>query len=307
MKLRVFDGHCDTAFELWYRGESLSANSCHIDLQKAAGFSSYAQVFAFCSMSGCYDGAPCGPEEFLTLPLQTLRREVAKNSERIAFASDGASIERVLTEEKIAALLSIEGAEVIGCDPERLFWLRAEGFSMATLTWNADNALAGWHGSDRGLTGQGREFVRTAQSLGILIDVSHLGERSFWDLMEMTEKPIVASHSNSRALRDVTRNLTDEQLRALAQTGGTVGLNLYTDFLGEHADFSTLRAHLERMLTICGETHVALGGDLDGCETLPAGFANVADYAAFYDYLMKCGYSPELLDRIFFTNLLRLF
>lgn len=301
--MKLFDGHCDTAYELWTRGEGLERNSCHIDLQKAAGLEAYAQVFAFCSNAGRPGG---GTERLLTEPLALLCREVEKNRSRIGFAANGAEALRLTEQGRSAALLSVEGCEVIGCDPGRLEWLREQGFCMLTLTWNADNALAGWHGSALGLTPRGRDFVREAQRLGLRIDVSHLSEAAFWQLMDCTQAPILASHSNSRALCGCTRNLTDDQLRALSQAGGTVGLNLYPPFLGGKADFDTLRAHLEHMLTLCGEDHVALGGDLDGCDELARGFTDVSSWASFYAYLQAAGYPADLLDRIFFRNLLQL-
>ena len=301
--IRLFDGHCDTAYELWKRNEPLHRNSCHISLEKAAALDAYAQVFAFCS----YACTGADAESLLNEPLAVLRREVAQNRQTIAFARTRDDILRTISEGKVAALLSVEGAEVIGCDPDRLAWLSEQGFCMTTLTWNADNALAGCHASDRGLTDQGKDFVRQAQALDILIDVSHLGERAFWDLVDITQKPILASHSNARALLDYTRNLTDDQLRAIADTGGTVGLNLYPPFLGESAGFETLRRHLEHLLRVCGESHVALGGDLDGCDVLADGFSDVASYPSFYRYLSSNGYSDALLERIFFTNLLQLF
>ena len=302
--IRLFDGHCDTAFELWRRGQSLENNPCHIDLRKAAAFGAYAQVFAFCSYAGMAD-VDC--EAMLTEPYAVLRTQVRKNAAKIAVADSRDTIIRSISAGKAAALLSVEGAEVIACDPNRLFALRGQGFRMLTLTWNADNTLAGCHLSDKGLTAQGRAFVREAQALDILVDVSHLGERAFWELVDITAKPILASHSNARALCDHSRNLTDDQLRAIAETGGTVGLNLYPPFLGNHAGFKTLLRHLEHMLTVCGETHVALGGDLDGCDHLAAGFSTVADYADFYAFLSARGYDEPLLDRLFFTNLLALF
>lgn len=305
--IRLFDGHCDTAFMLWYQNQPLLQNTCHVDLVKARAFHAYAQVFAFCSYAGQTDLMPCTQEEYLTIPLRILREEVEKNGDRIAFAGNAADIARLNGEGKIAALLSIEGPEVIGCDPERLPALRAQGFCMSTLTWNADNSLAGWHGGDKGLTDRGRAYVEAAQKNHIIIDVSHASMSSFWDVVDITMKPIVASHSNCRALCEHSRNLTDDQMRAIAATGGTVGLNLYQPFLGEDADFGTLRDHLEHMLRVCGETHVALGGDLDGCDLLPRGFRDLADYAAFRDYLKNCGYSENLLNCIFYDNLYRLF
>lgn len=306
MSIRLFDGHCDTAFELWTRRAALSRNTCHIDLEKASSLNHYVQVFAFCSYAGSMEGVNCTQEEVLTLPLEKLRQEIAANAQTIGFAADASAVDILLSEGKTAALLSLEGPETIACDPSRLPWLQKQGFVMTTLTWNADNALAGCHLSDSGLTKTGEYFVRAAEEQQILIDVSHLSESAFWDLCRITKRPILASHSNCRSLCDHSRNLTDDQLRAVAATGGTVGLNLYPPFLGKSADFATLRAHLEHMLRLCGEQHVALGGDLDGCEQLAEGFTSLADYSNFYNYLHSCGYSEQLLDALFFENLMRL-
>ena len=305
MKMRLFDAHCDTAFELWRREESLEKNSCHISLDKAAGFDAYAQIFAFCSLAGLKNKLRA--EDLLNRPLEKLRQEVGKHSERIAFAKNGREVAELNAQGKLAALLSVEGPEVIGCDPDRLYGLKEEGFVMTTLTWNADNPLAGWHGSERGLTDQGKAFVKAAQRLDVYLDVSHLSERAFWDLAEITEGPIVASHSNCRSLCKHSRNLTDDQLSLIAQTGGVVGLNLYVPFLGEAANYETLQRHLEHMLKLCGEKSVCLGGDFDGCDELPNGFQNLSDYGNFYQHLQNQGYSESLLDNIFYGNLFRLF
>ena len=302
MKLRLFDAHCDTAYELWHRGEWLDRSSCCIDLEKAAGFDAYAQIFAFCSYAGC----DVGERDLLWKPLAYLHAEIERNLERIAIADSPNAVQRLTQTGKIAALLSVEGAEVIDCKPEALATLREAGIIMTTLTWNADNALAGFHGSTEGLTRQGTDFVREAQHLGIAVDVSHLSEAAFWDLTKVTQKPLLASHSDCRALCDHTRNLTDDQLRAIADTDGAVGLNLYVPFLGQTADFETLLRHLEHMLRLCGEGRVMLGGDLDGCDRLPEGFTDIGSSAALYAYLRDRGYAETLLDRIFFDNLLHL-
>lgn len=305
MSIPVFDAHCDTAFELWYRQETLERNTCHIDLEKAGDFSAYTQIFAFCSLAG---EALCpgisGARDYLTKPLDYFRAELKKHPERIGAASSIQEAMRLNAEGKHAALFSLEGAEVIDCDPGKLEALFAQGFVMSTLTWNADNALAGWHGSDAGLTSAGRDFVAQAQRLGMAIDVSHLSEKAFWDLISVTKKPILASHSNCRALCDVSRNLTDDQLRAIRDTDGVVGLNLFVPFLGENADFFTVLRHLEHLLKLCGETNVVLGGDLDGCNELPRGFLNVGSYRELYRFLHERGFSERLLRRVFYDNLM---
>ncbi len=279
--IRVFDAHADTPYELWIRKEHLAKSTCHIDEEKAKVFSHYEQVFAFCSLVGS-------------------KWEITKEE----FQECYEYFLRELKDQKtIHPHLSIEGAECIDCDPERIAALSQEGFVMSTLTWNADNELAGWHKSEKGLTDKGRAYVHSAQEHGVLIDVSHLSDTGFWDIMKVTRGPIVASHSNCRALWQTGRNLTDDQLRAIAETGGVVGLNLYTAFLGKDVTFDTLRRHLDHILELCGPRHICLGGDLDGCDVLPAGFRDVTSYCDLHSYLSRHGYGEELLDALFYSNL----
>ena len=308
--MKLFDGHCDTAYELWTRGEGLERNSCHIDLQKAAGLEAYAQVFAFCSNAGRPGG---GTERLLTEPLALLCREVEKNRSRIGFAANGAEVLRLTEQGRIAALLSVEGCEVIGCDPGRLEWLREQGFCMLTLTWNADNALAGWHGSALGLTPRGRDFVREAQRLGLRIDVSHLSEAAFWQLMDCTQAPILASHSNCRALAPHCRNLTDEMIRAMAERGGLVGLNYCSGFLDNQPEESLCRStvalmakHAAHFKKVGGIEIIGLGSDFDGiggelemddCSKLPL----------LAEALRREGFTEDEVEAIFYRNARRFF
>lgn len=282
--IRLFDSHADTPYELWVRKETLTQNSCHIDSMKAKSFSEYRQIFAFCSLSGSKWELP--------------REEYRLCFEHFLKCLEGHSF--------VKPHFSIEGAEIIDCDPDRLYTVAKLGFVMSTLTWNFDNALAGFHKSEKGLTDRGRAYVRSAEENHILMDVSHLSETAFWDLINITHEPIVASHSNCRSVWDHTRNLTDDQLRAICDTDGLIGLNLYVPFLGKEADFHTLLRHLEHMLEICGPEHICLGGDLDGCEVLPQGFTDLSSYIDLYSFLQSKGYDHELLDRIFYRNLDRL-
>lgn len=279
--IRLFDAHADTPFELWRKREVLAKNTCHIDLEKCREFAEYRQIFAFCSLAGTK--WELGEDDFLD-SYNKFQNEIKNQS-------------------KIDPYFSIEGPEIIDFDPQKLDRLN---ICMSTLTWNADNVLAGCHMSENGMTDRGRAYVKDAQELGVIIDVSHLSEKAFWDLIRVTRKPICASHSNCRALWEHSRNLTDDQLRAIAETDGVVGLNLYVGFLGQTANFETLHRHLEHMLGLCGEKHVCLGGDLDGCDPLPIGFSHVGNYNDFYRYLFEAGYDEGLLDKIFYSNLMRL-
>ena len=143
------------------------------------------------------------------------------------------------------------------------------------------------------------------ERLGVYADVSHLSDPGFWELFRMTEQPIVASHSNARALCPHRRNLTDDMFRAIRDTGGVVGINLYRDFVGG-TSMDALVAHIEHFLALDGEKTLCIGGDLDGCEALAAGMQGVEDIPHLYEALERRGYGKSLLEDIFWNNLCRL-
>ena len=318
--MKVFDLHCDTLSELRYAEEagqpkSFAENDLQIDLKKLQKGDYMLQCFAaFVNLARPgQDPLVAALEE-----IDIFKRIMAKYSDFIAPVYQPEDLRKNAEAGKISGMLTIEEG---GCCKGSLGVLRLMhelGVRMMTLTWNHENELASPNvvpGADTdtiwpcqpntktGLKEKGFEFLAEMERLHIIADVSHLSDKGFWDIAEHSTRPFAASHSNCRALCGYTRNLTDDQLRALAQTGGTVGLNLYPPFLGGKADFDTLRAHLEHMLTLCGEDHVALGGDLDGCDELARGFTDVSSWASFYAYLQAAGYPADLLDRIFFRNL----
>jgi membrane dipeptidase len=133
-----------------------------------------------------------------------------------------------------------------------------------------------------------------------------MSDPGFWDLIRMARRPIVASHSNSRALCAHPRNLTDDMFRAIRDSGGVVGINLYRDFVGKDGTMEELVAHVERFLELGGEKTLCLGGDLDGCEALAAGMRGLQDVPLLYEALAARGYGKELLEDIFWNNLRRI-
>lgn len=298
-KYRVFDSHCDTAKRIWKYGESLVENSGHFTLPQTERFAGYAQFFAFCTLAGVDTGKSC--EQLLWEPHGYFMKQLEQFSDRIQLCTNGSDYDAAMEQGKCAAFLSLEGAEGICCDPGRLEELRRAGITMVNLTWNADNALAGCSKNDGpGLSRQGREFVRRAQELGIIIDVSHVSDRAFWDILDLTDRPIVASHSNNRVRCGHSRNLTDEQFRALCDCGGYAGINLYPTFLSDRgtATLEDIYIHVDHFLQL-GEHHVALGGDLDGIESLPEGFRGVADYDKLAQFLQQRGLDEDTIDNLF--------
>ena len=303
-KYVVFDSHCDTATELWRNCHTLERTDCHVSLPRMEQYPACGQFFALCTLGGINTGYTC--EQLLWEPYRYFMKQLELFRDRIRLCAKGSDFDLAAAEGKRAAFLALEGAEGINCDPGRLEELRRAGFAMVNLTWNADNVLAGASKNDGpGLSAQGKEFVRRAQELGIIIDVSHISDRAFWDIMDITEKPVVASHSNSRRLCGHSRNLTDDQFRAICECGGYAGINLFTAFLSEdrYADLETVYTHMDHFLQLGGE-HVALGGDLDGCDSLPAGFTGIHDYEKLASYLEEKCYFTETIQNIY-SNIMK--
>lgn len=304
MRFPVFDGHCDTPVRLWRHAQALADNDGHVSLRRAQALDGYVQFCSFC-MAWIPGGR--SPEENFQAAYAFFQAELAKNRDSVRLVTDAAQAAAVLSGGGAGAMLSIEGAEAISCDPGRLEELKQAGVRMIAPVWNLENALAGSCETGSGLSAQGREFCRRAQRLGLLMDVSHLSERAFWQLCELAEKPVVASHSNSAAVCPHARNLTDDQFRALCRLGGTAGINLYAPFLnaGGAAALDDIYRHIDHFLSLGGEGHVALGADFDGCHSLPAGICGVDDYGKLAQYLLDRGYAEQTVGSIFSGALLR--
>lgn len=309
MNFPVFDLHCDTALALLGEDHnsagSLLKNECHIDLERAKTLPGYAQCFACFTTPEMYEWYGISPIVMFERELATIQREMDKNRKLISIAYTPQEIKENLQKGKMSAILTLEGTAGIGYDPELLQDLSMIGFRMTTLTWNEQNPLAGSHLTGGGLTDQGREFVKEAQRLGMRIDVSHLSDEAFWDLIDMTDAPIVASHSNSRAVCNVSRNLTDDMFRAICETGGVAGFNQYTDFVGETPNLDTACDHILHLLELDPDCrHIALGADFDGCDTLTEGFDGIQSYPAFANRLLERGLTEQMVQNLFWNNAL---
>ncbi len=308
MSYAVFDLHCDTALALserageCYRG--LRRNNCHIDLTRAGALGGYVQCFAMFTFPGFEEWFHKPVTEVFDGMLSNLETELEKNADLIAKARTTAEIEANRSSGKMSAILTLEGPAGIDYDPARLEDLYARGFRISTLGWNEKNVLTGSHVTGGGLTDLGREYVRECQRLGILVDVSHISDEGFWDILDITEAPIVASHSNLRSVCGHSRNLTEDMYRALAETGGTAGINLCAPFIREeYADLDAVCDHIFRMIELtCDGRHISLGGDLDGCDELPAGFDGIQSYNSMAARLLQRGLDEATLGNIFWHN-----
>ncbi len=309
MKFPVFDLHCDTASmllgEQFDRIGSLRKNEFHIDLERAGTFPGYAQCFA--CFTSPLEKLPDNLSviDLFERELAAVLSEVEKNSDLIRLAYTGKEIDNNKKQGIMSAVLTIEGTAGFDYNPEILEDLYNIGFRITTLGWNEKNALVGSCVTGGGLTEQGRAYVKEAQRVGMVVDVSHISDDGFWNIMEITQKPIIASHSNSRRLCSVPRNLTDEMYLAICKTGGTVGVNLYSALLGNDPTVDTVCDHILHFLQLAGnDSHISLGSDFDGIESMPRGFSGVQDYPKLAERLSERGLNDETIENIFWNNAL---
>ena len=310
MNFPVFDFHCDTALALLgddlNQAGSLRKNNGHIDLERAGQLGGYAQCFACFTTDIPELLQGISPIVLFERELATIQREVDKNSDLISIAYSAEEIEENRALGKMSAILALEGTAGIDYNPGLLEDLWAIGFRVSSLGWNEKNPLTGSNVTGGGLTDLGREYVKEAQKLGMRIDVSHISDEGFWDIMKITEAPILATHSNSRAVYNHSRNLTDDMFRAIRETGGVAGYNTCRDFTGENPDLDTVCDHILHFMELDPEgKHIALGGDLDGVETMPDGFDGVQSYPALARHLLNRGLTEQNVMDIFWNNAIR--
>ncbi|MBO4331064.1 MAG: membrane dipeptidase [Oscillospiraceae bacterium] len=298
MDIPLFDGHSDAILRLYTDRAptgALKKNENHVDLERGLRYSKYAQFFALFGFPGMFPGKD-GFEELYGRFIAELSPCRTAGEAKTA-AENG----------RCAAFLSIEGAELIDCDPARLEQAYEKGVRSICLSWNRATRLCGSavEDSERGLSAEGREFVMLAHRLGMIVDVSHLSDAGVYDIARLGI-PFIASHSDSRAVYPHPRNLDDDMFRAVRDSGGTVGLNMYADFLGEgRVTLDDVLRHAEHFLELGGEKTLAIGADLDGCDRLPEGMSGIQDMAKLYEALAGRGCGRELLEDIFYNNLMR--
>lgn len=305
----VLDAHADTVLAL-EAGRALDVwgDAGHADLPRLLAGGVRYQVFAL------FIEPDYKPERALARVLHlwdTLRRALDGRVQLCTGPQDLAA--EAIPPGRLGAILSIEGGEVVGTDLAILRVLHHLGVRAMGLTWNERNAIADGAGeSDAGggLTRFGRSLVAEMNRLGMIVDVSHLCRRAFWDVLAVSRRPVVASHSNARALCDHVRNLDDEQIRALASGGGVLGMNFFADFLDAdpgRADIARVCDHIDHICGLVGPEHVGLGSDFDGISRAPVGLEDVSRLPALTEALLRRGYSEQDLGGILGGNFLRVF
>lgn len=299
------DGHCDTIVRLCNENKELFANDGHIDIQRLNTFRAPLQFFAIWLEPKYY---PISMRQTMKY-IEFYYSQIEKNSEMIGHVNCFSDLLQNIEKNMISALLSIEGGEALEGEISSLYTYYRLGVRSMTLTWNHRNQLAdgvGESDTGGGLTKFGRDVVSEMEFLGMVIDVSHLSETGFWEVNKIAKKPFIASHSNARSICDVPRNLTDNQMRAIADKGGVIGLNLYPPFLSteKQAQMADIFRHIYHVISVVGEDFIALGSDFDGIDCCPNEIYDVKDINLLFERVEK-EFGSEVAEKFSSKNMLR--
>ena len=344
----VIDTHSDCTQRIVYGGIDFATPQpdMQVDLPKMRAGGLDAEFFSI--FVGPWKTGPDGYYAEALKQFDAVHAMIHANAETIAWARSAAELRDNTARGRISALFGVEGGHALlpGTDDELLEHLRtfyARGARYLTLTWSIASPIGGSSGDDseaRGLTDVGRRIIDEMERLGMMVDVSHVSDPLFWDVIRYARKPVIASHSSARELANVPRNLSDPMLRAIARNGGAVCVNFGPAFLDQ--DYSareqavgarvralalppnefwrTMRAeaarltpvplsrlvdHIEHVARVAGIDHVCLGSDFDGIPAGPAGLEDVSKLPALTAALRARGYGPAEMEKILGGNVLR--
>lgn len=274
--MNYFDLHCDTPYECYFKKQDFLKNSLAVSGEKGAVFDNWKQVFAVWIRDDLDE-----PYRLYKAILRDFKEKLSKKN------------------DNLTPYFSVEGGAVLEDDTDRLYALKEDGVRILTLTWNGENRIAGGSKTYKGLTDFGKRVIREMNGLKMLCDLSHLNEKSFYSAVELADYPL-ATHSNCKAVFDCPRNLSDNQLKLIAQKGGIVGLCLYPKFLGGEV-FDRLYRNIYHLLELGMENSIAVGSDFDGAD-MTAELCDISKIPLLRAKLHEKGLSETVLDKIFYKN-----
>lgn len=332
--MQVFDGHNDLLLNLWLHHRDAPAEAFfagvpegHLDYPRIqqGGFAGglcaifvlpkdyLAQVASTRAAEEPYD-----PLTIMWQQLDLLKRIVAHAEGRVKLCRSAAEIDACRAEGVLALVAHIEGADALDPDGEALTAFYHAGVRSIGPFWNLKNrfgegvsgSFPGSPDTGPGLTAEGEALIRQAAALNMMIDVSHMNEKAFWDTARLGLSPLVASHSNAHALCPQPRNLTDDQLRAIRDSGGVVGINFGNAFLradgkrDSDTDLTEIVKHCDHLINIMGSDHVAFGSDFDGI-SVPDALGDVSGLPRLLAVFRDKGYDESVLEKLTWGNWLR--
>ena len=318
--MKIFDLHTDTVMDIYNRmgaGETDVLTRRHRPQYERGDIG--AMIYALWTtddLESVKDYFPVPPASAQDTLIRVLARsfEEFRTTQTVSIARSAADIDRILSDGRIPVILGLEGFYGFRGEVGMVDVMYELGFRHGMLTWNDDNEFASgveFSGEDLGLSPKGAAAIRRMEELRMLIDVSHASEKTFWDILDETTGPIIASHSNAWTLCPVPRNLRDDQIRAIAKRGGVIGLNAWKGFIREDQDKATVKdlaRHARYIADLVGTEHVACGFDFfdyfedDG--TTP-GLANAGEAQNFIQALAEEGFTPAQQQQIAWDNAMR--
>lgn len=318
MEMRFIDTHCDTMGECIARSEgkvTLQNNPGHINMEKLIRGGAMAEFFAIfipTHDSGAGKGVTLPPYDYFQFVYKAYLKELEANKDVLAPACNYDDIMANKAAGKISSVLTVEDGVPLEGKMERLEEFYQKGVRLISFTWNYENSLGFPNSKDpeimnRGLKQFGLDCIERMNEMGMLVDVSHLSDGGFWDVVKHSKKPFIASHSCCRALCNHTRNLTDEMLRALGEKGGVVGINFASQFLNEGAEYTDIQSVVRHMLHIrdkAGLDALGFGSDFDGI-TSTLEFKDYTGLPLIVDAL-RPHFTDDEIDKICSGNMLRL-
>lgn len=296
--MRYTDLHCDTAYELYKTKSKLIKNNLVVDLEKAAKYERYSQIYAVWSENDFEDDDAYA--QFFKVR-EYFTGELKENGMRLSRTRK--EYINSIENNKYTAVLSVEGGKILGNDLERLDVLYENDVRILTLVWNGLCGIGGAFNTDEGLTSFGKAVVKRCESLGIIVDVSHSSEKSFYDVLDIASKPFIASHSNSLSVCGHKRNLTDDQFKHIVSGGGVVGISLCATHIANEneADVDSAINHIDKYLSLGGEDNIVFGFDLDGAKLVKE-IGSVTDIDKFAKGMRTRGYGESVIEKIFHSN-----
>lgn len=239
----------------------------------------------------------------------SFERQMKQFADRVAPCRNADDMEAAWAAGKTAAFLTVENGSVFAGDLNRVKTVADQGVRAVTLVWNGENEIGSGHTTDHGLSDFGKQVIPEMEKQNIIIDVSHLNDHGFADLLEIAQKPFMATHSNARALCSHKRNLTDDMIAEMVKRDCLIGLNYFVKFLedeGNVPSFDVIYRHAMHFAELGAMHNLALGSDFDGA-VLPECLSSPTKVAEFYEYLLSHGVSQEDADGIFYKNAQKFF
>lgn len=301
---KLFDCHCDTLTKSMEYHQNLFENNMQLDIKRLNDFQGATEIFAVWLEPQYIKDAYKNTIEAIDFFNSQL--EIYGNYFTHILNSDDLKSEN----NKVKAIVSVEGGEAVEGSIEKLHSLYNKGVRLMTLTWNNTNEIGhgALSGCKEGLTDFGKSVVKEMNDMNMLVDVSHLNERGFWDVMEISQKPVIATHSNSYTVCKHPRNLKDDQLKAIADMNGAIGLNIYPPFVkdDQRVYIDDLLRHIDYILNKTGENVLGMGTDFDGISDTPKGLESVEKLSEFYD-IVNLEFGEKIADKLFYENMQKFF